>query len=359
MIRILDRYILKKYFTVFFFTVLAFILIICAIDFAEKNDDFMKHKLSYDIVFSKYYLNLVPALANYLSPLFVFISTIVVVSMMASNTEIVAILSSGVSYQRFLYPFILGAILLAGITFYLIGWTIPKSNVERVDFEVKYLKKTYRFSDRDVHFLIEPHTYAYLQSYNTDINVGYHFTLETFEGKKLVSKLKTNRIAWDSTTGKWNMSDFTIRTYNGEKEAVTRYQKSDTLLNLYPRDFGSRHNYHQTLTFPQLKNYIAEQKIRGLDNVDIYIIEYYDRLAYPFAIIIMTLMGVVISSKKSREGVAFKIVTGFLLAVAYFIFLQLGRVFVSDGNIHPMLGSWIPNLVFIVIGIYLYIKTPK
>lgn len=311
-------------------------------------------------IFGDYYLNLIPFLINYLSPLLVLISTIIMTASLASHLEVTAILSSGVSYLRFLRPYFVGSIIAAALTFYLIGWVIPEANKTRVDFEIKYLEKKHYFKGRDVHFRLDEDTYAYLQSYSVERDVGYRFALETFKDGELRSKLTAHTLTWDSTDANWRISSHTLRTFDADgKETVRKYGSRDTTLNLYPKDFDSHHGYYHTLSIPELKAYIDEQKIRGLENVSAYETEYHERLAYPFAMVLLTMMGVIVSSKKTREGMAMPIVIGVLMAVGYFLFLQLGRTLVTDETMHPAVGAWLPNITFLLMMLPVYRKMAR
>ncbi len=308
-------------------------------------------------IFGDYYLNLIPFLFKFLSPLCVLISTIIVTASLAAHLEVTAILSSGVSFRRFLRPYFLGSLMAAGMIFYLVGWVIPASDKTKVEFEIKYLEKPHYFKGRDVHFRLDENTYAYLQSYSVERDVGYRFALETFEDGELKSKLTAHTLTWDSLKTNWRISAHTVRGFDSKgNESVKRYGSRDTTLNLYPKDFESHHGYFYTLTIPELKAYIDEQKVRGLENVSAYETEYHERLAYPYAIVLLTFLGVIVSSKKSREGMAMPIVIGVLIGVRYFLCLQLGRTLVVEGTMPPVLGAWLPNIGFSLLGFVVYLR---
>ncbi len=359
MFNILDRYIIKKYLGTFFYVVLALIAVICAIDFAEKNDDFLDANLSYWYVFTEYYLNYIPYLANFLSPLMVFVSTIVVASQMAAHTEVIAILSSRISYLRMLFSFFLGSVIVAVLVFIMIGWVLPNANKKRVAFEINYVFKRFDYNLRNTHLKLEKDYYAYLKKYNNQIDVGYDFTVEHIVDGTLVSKLKTNRIAWDSISGKWHIDAYELREYVDGKETLRQMPSKDTTINVFPKDFQSKYRKQETLTIPELRTFIAEQEERGADDIGIYITDLYERFTYPFAIILLTLVAVTVASKKSREGTGLKIFIGFILAFVYLFFVIVGRGFTQSNLLHPLVSAWIPNFVFGLVGIYMYFKAPK
>lgn len=358
--KLLDKYIIKKYIGTFLYLVLGLCLIICVIDYSEKIDDFKESGLAFSEVLTGYYAHLVPYLANFLSPLMIFIATILVTARLASHTEIIAILASGVSFKRIIWTYLMGAIVLACLTFVMIGWVIPSSNQSRIDFEIAHLGEGVDIEFQNVHVKENDSTYVYLQDFNGNINVGYHFSYEIMDGKELRYRLTAPRVDWDTASGHWKVKNYVLRTYyNGDEEY--HFIKSEKIMQttVTPEDFGPGYNMHQAMTIPQLKKYIIEETKRGTGGLDVYIMEYYERFAYPFAILILTFMGVVVSARKSREGIAKQLVVGFLLCFVYYAFLQLGRNFTQSEGLHPIISAWIPNTVFLLSGIVLYKTLPK
>ena len=358
--KILDKYIIKKYLGTFIYLVWGLCLIICVIDYSEKIDDFKDANLSFTDVVLGYYMHLIPYLANFLSPLMIFISTILVTARLAGDTEITAILAGGVSFKRIIWTYMQGAILIAGITFYEIGWVIPSSNKERINFELTYLGENKDIDVQNIHIKENDSTYVYLQDFNSSINVGYYFSLEIMDGKELRYKLSAPRANWDTTDNKWHVTNYTLRTYYNDKEQY-HFFKTEKIVDteVTPDDLGPSHNMHQAMTIPELKEFIEVETKRGTGGLEFYIMEYYERFTYPFAILILTFMGVVVSARKSREGIAKQLVIGFVLCFVYYGFLQLGRNFTQSDDLHPLLSAWVPNLVFLVAGVVLYKTVPK
>src|SRR5690606_23344659 len=188
MLKLLDWYVLKRFLSTFFFVVLILLAVITVIDLTEKMDKFAKAQLKAGQI-AGYYLDFIPWIGSLITPITIFIATVYVCARMAGHTEIVAILSSGVSFRRFLVPFFVGAAIVAAISFVLNGWIIPNSNKSRLAFELQYIKKKFYFDQRNIHMQVAPDTYLYLQSYNNNNQTGYHFTMERFEDNKLVEKL--------------------------------------------------------------------------------------------------------------------------------------------------------------------------
>ncbi len=360
MFKLIDRYILKKYFLTFFFMVFALVMIICVIDFTEKNDDFIRQNVTIKQILVDYYLNFMPYLANFLSPITIFLSTILVTGRLASHTEIIAILSSGASFKRVMWSYIQGSVLLGILIFLMIGWVIPKANITRIAFEIEYTKKQYYYDEKNTHVRLDSNTYAYVNRYNNVINVGYDFTLERFKDKQLVEKLSTARIDWDTTANKWKIRKYSIRTYKDGKENLAYYNTPiDTILGISPDDFSSQFKLNETMTLPELEKYIQKEKKRGIVNLESFIIDKYERYTYPFAVIILTMIGVIVSARKSREGIGMQIVLGIILAFIYILFVMAGRAFTESALLHPLLSAWMPNIVFTCIGLFLYRTLPK
>ncbi|TYZ05944.1 YjgP/YjgQ family permease [Hymenobacter lutimineralis] len=357
--KLLDKYILQKFLTSYIFTVVMLVSVICVIDFTEKNDDFIKHDLGAWQIISEYYVNLFPYFANLLSPITVFIATVFVTARLAARTEIVAILSSGISFQRLLIPYLMGATIIGISIFGLIGWVIPNANKTRVAFEKAYIKNPYSFKGRNVHIKIGPNSYAYMESYDNVSNIGYRFALETIEGTLLKRRLTANTIQWDSTRKAWQLSAQLVHTFNGDKETLRSLPARDTTLNLYPKDFASTYRLAETLTLPELNRYIQQKIDRGADDTETYLIEKYERYSYPFAILILTTIGVILSSRKSRGGVGGQIALGFSLAFVFIIFVILSRNLALVGDLSPLVAAWVPSTVFTLIGAALYRLVPK
>ncbi|WP_299458564.1 LptF/LptG family permease [uncultured Microscilla sp.] len=371
MLKRLDKYILKKFLVTFFFVVIILISIIVIIDITEKIGDFNKMDQTVWQIFTKYYLNFIPYWANSLSPILIFIATVFVTARLATHTEIIAILSSGVSFKRMLVPYLLGSSLIAVLTFYLIGWVIPKANRVRLKFENTHIKDKFYFTDRNVHLKIAPNTFAYIESYDNTSHVGYKFTLENISGfeydgkkqqKKLNSKVECRRILWDKDRKKWVMENYKITEFNQGDSLnykITYGQSLDTLMNLKPSDFESKYMFNEQLTSDQLEAYIAELKQRGVGKLETYLVERYERMAYPFAVIILTVIGVIVSSRKTREGAGLQIAVGFGLAFIYVMLIMVSRSIGKNGELPPLVAAWMPNILFALIGLFMYKRVPK
>lgn len=357
--KLLDGYILKRFLQTYLFVVFVIVLVVVMIDYTEKVDNFHKTNAPANEILWNYYLNFVPYWANYISPLMVFIATVFLTSRLAARTEIIAILSSGVSFIRLLYPYVLGASVLAVATYYMVNYLIPKANKTRIAFEIKYINDAYTYSGRNVHLKISPDTYAFLESYNNQVNTGYRFTLEKVQGNQLKQKLSADHIEWNAKKKKWTVYDYKIRTIDGQRETLVPGTKMDTTLNLKPSDFDSNFNLFETLTRPELNNYIDLLRSRGSDGIEVYLLEKYSRDTRPFAIIILTVIGVIMSARKSRRGVGWQVALGFFLAFTYLLFFMLAKGIAQSGNLSPIVAVWLPNAIFTAIGVLLYNTIPR
>jgi lipopolysaccharide export system permease protein len=358
--KILDKYILKNFLKTFFFTVLIFVIVVSVIDFTENHDDFIEEKVPYSEIFGDYYLNYFPYIANMLSPIMVFIATVVVTAQLAARTEIIAMFNSGMSFIRVLVPYIIGSTFIGIMTFYLIGWVIPNSNKVRLDFEDKYLRSTKYVDAFDVHVKIAPEQYIYMKSYNPASENGYDFTLETIQGNRLLSKLKSKKATFNQELQAWQLDSYSIRWFDEQgKESFEQGGQLDTIIPITPADFSMRHQMYTTLTLGELDEYIAKLKERGSEELPVFVTEKTERYTYPFAIVILTIIGVIVSARKSRQGTGFQIAFGFALAIIYILFVILSRTVSQFGSVGPITAAWTPNIIFTFIGFIMYKTLPR
>jgi lipopolysaccharide export system permease protein len=296
-LKILDKYIIKKFLGTFFLSLALIIVVAIIFDISEKLDDFIERKAPFKAIVFDYYFNFIPYFANLFAYLFVFISVIFFTARMAANTEIVAILNSGVSFRRMLFPYFMAAGLIAAISFYFNGWVIPHSNKIKLDFENVYIKNPVEFKDRNLHRQISPGVFMYMESFNNTNNTGYRFSLEKMENGKRTWYLNSERITWDSLSGKWRIENYYERNINGFHESLASGYRKDTVLNMRPSDFRRRLNIIEAMDSPALSKFINEEEQQGSANVTIYKVEKYRRIAVPFSTFILMLIGVSISSK--------------------------------------------------------------
>ncbi len=357
--KILDRYIIRKYLKTFFFVQLIIITVAVVIDYSEKSDSFIEKKAPLEEIIFDYYLSFIPWMANIMTPIAVFIATVFITAKLASHTEIIAMLSSGMSFSRFLRPYLLGSAVLAALTFWLVGWVIPHSAKRKIAFEQTYIHHPYFYEGQNVHFRLNDSVFAYLESYNSVSDIGTRFTLEKILNGQLTEKLSAQRIIWDTVGQRWRLVNYEVYRFIGENEQFFKGNSLDTVLNLYPRDFDTKHDMHQTMTIAELEAYIEEQQSRGADGYGLFVNEKYERYAYPFAIVVLTMMGAIVSARKSRGGSGLQIAIGFTLAGIFILFVLLSRNLSESGAFNPMMAAWMPNLTFSVVTLVLYYTVPR
>ncbi|HET6244045.1 MAG: LptF/LptG family permease [Bacteroidetes bacterium] len=359
--KILDKYIISKFLGTFFYAIALIISIAIIFDFSEKVDDFLQREAPARAIIFDYYFNFIPYFVNLFSPLFTFIAVVFFTSKMASDTEIVAILASGVSFKRMLRPYLVAASVLAILSFLLINFIIPPANKTRLEFEEQYIRNPYFNREYNIHRQIGPGNFIYFESYNNQRNIGYKFSIEHIdkESGEMKYKLMADVITWDTIINKWKLENYFHRTIDGLNENVVTGHTLDTLFNFYPDEFGKRINNIETMNYFELNEFIEQEKFKGSDYVVYYEIEKYQRMALPFATFILTIIGVSIASRKVRGGIGLHIGLGLLISFTYILFLQISTTFATNAGLAPVIAVWIPNILYMFLGIYLLKQAPK
>jgi len=357
---ILDWYIIRKFLGTFFFTIALIVAIAVIFDLSEKIDDFLENNAPAKKIIFDYYFNFIPYFAVLFSPLFTFITVIYFTSRMAYNTEIIAILSSGVSFNRLLVPYFVSAFALTMFAFTLNNYVIPHANRRKLAFEETYYHNSPRVvRERNIHKQIEPGIYIYLETFNTVSNNGRKFSMEKFEEGKLVSKLFSEEIRWDTLKNKWQLRNYYIRDFKNESQTVRQGREADTTINLSPEEFRRRDNAVEAMNLGELNQFIKEQKLQGASDIDLYLIEKHRRFSFPFSAFILTLIGVSVSSKKAKGGIGMQLGIGLLISFSYIVFMQFSSQFAIGGAFSPFIAVWIPNVLFAFVAAFIYRLAPK
>ena len=355
----IDRYIIKKFIGTYVVALLLIIGIVIIFDLSEKVDKFVTNQAPLRLIIFQYYANFIPYFVNTFSPMFVFITVIFFTSKMAANTEIIAILAGGISFKRLMWPYFVSAAAIVAFSLILNLYVIPPCNKGRLAFEQKYVKKKYENFARNVHYQISPGNFLYVQSFAPSNNTAYGFSLESIEGHDIVSKLSATEARWDSTLQGWKLRDYVLRTFEDGVENVKTGGHMDTVIAVTVEDFYRRRNTVQTLPDGQLRRLIRDQKVRGDKDVMFSLIEQNERWAMPFAAFILTLIGVSLSSVKRRGGIGLNLGIGIALSFSYILFLRFAQMFVYSGSLPPFIALWLPNVLYLIIAIYLYRIAPK
>ena len=356
MLKFIDIYIIKKFLGTYFFAIALIISIAVVFDINEKLDSFLNAPLKAIVV--DYYLNFIPYFANLFSPLFTFIAVIFFTSKLADNSEIIAMLSSGISFRRLMIPYMISAAIIAGVTFYLNSYVIPPANVTRIEFQNKYVKNKKVDYASNIQLQVEPGVIAYMSRYDNNTKTGYRFSLEKFEGKILKSRLTAQTVTYDSAYH-WIIKDYMIRNFNGMREELTRGSRLDSIITIEPSDFLISRYDSELMTTSALKTYIDRQKKRGVANIKDFEIEYEKRFAMTAASFILTVIGMSLSSRKVKGGMGVNIGIGLLLSFSYILFSTVSSTFAVSGATSPRVAVWLPNIVYSIIAVYLYRKAPK
>lgn len=408
--KLIDKYIIKKVLSTFFFVMMILVAIIVVIDITEKVDKFNDHHLPMSVILG-YYFDFIPWISGLLTPIICFIAIVYVTSRLAAHTEIVAMLSSGISFRRLLVPYFLASAFIALISFIFNGWVIPHSNRDRLTFEMQYFQNKFYFESRNVHMQTAPNVYLFIQNYNNQNNTGYQFSLERFSDNKLIEKLTADNIQWDSVKHKWTLrfwkrkmvdemffvgasadsmtpitpiptakddfkapnapvallrpkpkktEEFRVTpSFSGLSKFVEKGEALDTTLAITPKDFENNAHEYDGMTIPELGHQIAQLKFRGTTGVEAYETERHIRFAAPCTTFVLVFMGVIVSARKSRGGTGFQIALGFLLAFIFILFFTMTRTFAETGSLPPVLAAWLPNSIFTVISLVMYKYVPR
>ncbi|WP_303912059.1 LptF/LptG family permease [Bacteroides mediterraneensis] len=356
----LDRYIIVKFLGTYFFAIALIISIAVVFDINENIDDFINNKAPISAIIFDYYLNFIPYYTNLFSPLFVFIAVIFFTSKLAENSEIIAMFSTGMSFKRLMVPYMISAAIIALVTYVLSTEVIPTGSVTRLKFEQVYKNKKKTDYVRNIQLEVDTGVIAYMERYEDYNKTAYRFSLDKFEDHKLVSHLTARRITYDTTAvHRWIIKDYMIREMKGMRETITRGDRMDSIINMEPQDFLITRGQQETMTSPQLREYIDKQKQRGFANIKVFEVEYYRRIATSFAAFILTVIGLSLSSQKRKGGMGLHLGIGIALSFSYILFQTISSTFAINGNASPNLAVWIPNILYLFIAIYLYRKAPK
>ena len=361
----IDRYILSKYLTSFFFCLILFTAIVVVVDISEKTDDFVKSKLPVWNIITDYYFGFIPRIDAMLFPLFVFIAVIFFTSKMAARSEVIAILSSGVSFRRFLLPYVAGGLFLSALLWVGYQYVVPKANKKWGDFETKYVDPNFGNNNgnttykQKIYFRIDSNTYAGIRGYDTVSKIGVGFFIQQFKNGKLNYNLRAESFNWDTANKKWNLALVTERNLDSISERVKR---SPTLLQNYnfkPRELRRDEYLKDQLPTPELDSFIKMERMRGSEMLSTLLVERYNRDAIPVSVLILTIIGAVLASRKIRGGSGFHLATGVVISVFYILFSRFSIVFATKGNLTPFLAAWTPNFFFGLLAFYFYKRSPK
>lgn len=373
MLKILDKYILKRFIGTFLFSIILMLCIFIVFDISEKLHAFVEEKIPVKEIILEHYLNFIPYYGNLFSPLFTFIAVILFTSKMAYKTEFVAILSSGTSFKRILRPYMIGAALITLSSLILNHFIIPKSNKVRIGFEDKYINNGYNTEERNIHKQIAPGKVLYMADYDNFTNTAKLVTIETIVNNKQVYMLKAESMKWDSINKSWDLfsvfeREVIYKALDSVKQGMPQHVYKETHKNFptkkmkmafTPKDMLRFQSRYEVLNYFELKKFIQDEKLKGSGRIEFYEVEMYKRTSFPFATFILTIIGVSISSRKIRGGVGLHIALGLVLSCIYILFMHVSTTFSTSGLAQPLIAVWIPNIIFSFVAIFLYKKAQQ
>jgi len=354
----LDWYIIKKFLGTFFFSIVLILSIAIVFDLTEKIDEFFENQAPLKEIIFDYYLPFIPYYMNMFSSLFIFLSVIFFTSKLANNSEIIAMLSAGISFHRIMRPYFISATFLFLLFFGLGGYVIPHATGRMLDFQDKYIQKFTSENARNIQMKVEPGTILYIETFQRRSNTGYRCSYEHFDGKTLQMRITADRISYQEDN-KWRIENYTRRTFNGLIEDVEKGQRLDTIIPISPDELFITAEEAQEMNNGELRQYIHRQTERGAGNTKAFETELHKRWAAPLGAFIMTLLALSLSSRKVRGGMGKNLGIGIALSAGYILFSTVSSTFSVTGAMSPFMAVWLPNFIFLAIGIWLYTKTPK
>lgn len=358
-LKILDRYIIRKFIATFVVALLLIIAIVIVVDLSESIQDFLDRKVPLGRIITGYYLNFIPYFVNLFIPLFTFISVIFFTSKLSGNSEIIAMSNGGMSFYRMLYPYVVTIALLGAVSFYMDNYLIPRTSRNMMIFKEQYVSRQVRSKDMDNHIRLSPDSYAYVHFWDVENSMGYSFWYEQMDDKGVNYQLSAQTIHWDSTAQQWNLFQYCKRWFNGREERFEQGSRMDTVLPLKVSDMVYIKRGAEIMTTPQIRKFVQEERARGSDTVKSYEVELQRRMTGPVSVLILIIVGVCVSSRKTREGIGLHLLVGLVITFSFVLLQQMSQVFAVYGGVSPLLSVWIPDVIYGILCVALVITTPK
>ena len=360
----LDWYILKKFFKTFFFSLLLLNIIVIVVDLSEKADDFVRIKLPLSGLITGYYFGFLPKINAMLFPLFVFIAVIAFTSSMANRSEIIAILSTGITYNRLLRPFFIGGLVLTLLLWWANQTLLPKANQTYAAFDNKYINfnpaPNSNYSTlNNYYFRLDSNSYGGIRFYDTARHWGNTFFVQTFQNNQLAYNLRAESIQWDTATRKWRLEKVVERRINGQQENISQSAVKQMEYNFKPRDLQRDEYMKDKMTTRELNEFIDLEKIRGSEIVNTLLVERYNRDAIPVSVLVLTLIAAILTSRKRRGGSGYHLLMGVIICISYILVSRFSIVFAIKANFNGFIAAWFPNVFFGLVALYLYKMAPK
>ena len=357
--KIIDSYILWKMLGTVVFAITLLMTVVVVFDMSENIQRFLSHNVPWKMVIKGYYLNFIPYFINLFIPLFTFISVIWFTSKLSSHNEIISIFDNGISFNRMLVPYITGAVIIMILSLILANFIVPNTNRKLNDFKYEYFGRRTGTSTY-LHIKNSKNSYIFVERWDKMAGEGYNFTYEEFDNSSIRQKISAQTIDYDEDNKLWRLHRYTRRVITSDdEELIFRGEEFDTTFNITPMNLYQDISVSESMTYRELRRFIKEEKVRGSSLLANYQIEQHKRIANPVGILIMTLLGVSVSCRKSTRGVGVHIFVGMGLAFSFIFLQQISTVFSVSGGLPPILGTWLPNILFAIITVIMLIITPK
>jgi len=351
--KIIDWYILKRYLATFTVMLLMFIPIGIVVDVSEKVNRMLENNVPF-LEIAQYYLDFTIYFANLLFPIFLFLSVIWFTSKLANNTEIIAILSSGISFTRFLRPYLVGATIVSVFALLMGFFIVPNASEGYNNFRFQYLNKNKNARDNsDVFRQISKDEFIYVQQFNEVSKMAFNFSLEKFKGNQLEYKLTAGSLKWNPKDSTYTMRNYTKRIIGPLGDRLISGEKKDTVFSFDLEDLTPVIYVAETLTLGELNRFIDREKARGSSNINTYLVVLYKKYSLPVSAFILTIIAVAVSSMKRRGGMGVNLAIGILLAFSFIFFDKIFGTLAEKSSFPPIIAVWIPNIVFGILAIYL------
>ncbi len=357
--KLLDRYIISKFLLTFIFTLGLFSFIAIFIDVSEKLDDFLKRKPPLQTVIFDYYIYFIPWFFGLFGPIFVFLSCIFFNSKLAQNTEIIAMLNSGMTFLRFLRPYFIGAAILTAVFIFLNTYLIPVSEKHKYAFEEQWIKEKKVTESQNIHVQMEPGSMLHVASFNYLDSTGFNVSMERFDSSRLSNRITATKLTWNREKAMWRLEGYRQRIFTADGEIVIKGEFKDTVLKIQPSEFIIKSQYISSMTNPELNEYIRMEREKGSPNISKYKVELYRRMASPFSFFVLTLLAVSISSRKSRGGTGVALGLGIFITLSFLLFIQVFNTFGMTNVMPPAIAVWTPNILYSFIALFFAAKAPK
>ncbi len=360
MLRKLDRYIILRLFIITLFVLAVLIFVFVVIDFSQKSDDFIDHGATFSQILKVYYVNYIPEIIRLVTPVAIFVATLLLAGQMADRLEIVAIKAAGISLYRLAVPYLLFGLLACIVISYLDGFVVPKSNAVRLNFEHRYMnQQSSDVSKGKIYREESPNSILMVNYFDPKKKEGYQVQLFRFKDGKIVQTLNASRMSWKPDKKVWHLVSGYERNYDEDGYSLTKFTDRDTTLNVMPLDLARSSSDVYQLTYPETIRYIHSLERSGASKINLPKVQFYSKLSYPFSIIVVILIGLPLAAAKNRGGRGVKVAYGLAISFLYLALMKISEPFGASGGFPPLAAALIPHAAFFITGIVLMLVTRK